>query len=93
MVHLGTIEGHGQIIVGGNDLGEVGYSISVFRPRFVNEARGYITGPPKVLHAALQAGGAVLTLEDGETVNIIVTQFTMPGERAQIKVSGPVPWF
>ncbi len=93
MVHLGTIEGYGQIIAGGNDLGEVGYSISVFRPRQLTEARGHITGPGSILMAAMQARGATLRLEGGETVDVIVTNYRMPSDRAEIIVSGPVPGF
>ncbi len=93
MTHLGTIEGYGQIIAGSNDLGEVGYSISVFQPRFMKEARGYITGPNKVLHAILQAGRVILALENGKTVDVIVTNYTMPGDRADITVYGRVPGF
>ena len=93
MTHLGTIEGYGQIFAASKDLGEVGYSISVFQPRFMKEAHGYITGPPKVLREAFQAGGAILALEDGKTVDVIVTNYTMPGDRADITVYGRVPGF
>ena len=93
MAHLGTIDGRATITAGGDDLGEVDYSISVFMRRNLKQASGYITGTEAILFAASQAHGAVLTLEDGETVNITVTRFTMPGDRAQIKVSGPVPGF
>ena len=93
MVQLGTIRGRAAIAASDNELGEVGYSITVFRPRFVTEAHGYITGPSKVLQTAMQAGGAVLTLEGGQTVSVIVTHFSMQEGRADIMVSGPVPGF
>ena len=93
MAYLGTIRGRATITVGDNDIGEVGYSISVFRPRQLTEARGHITGPGSILMAAMQARGATLRLEGGETVDVIVTNYRMPSDRAEIIVSGPVPGF
>lgn len=94
MAHLGTIEGHGQIIAGGNDLGVVDYSIAVFQSGSMREARGYITGPEKVLIAASMAGGAILQLEGGRTVDVLVSVGASGNSnRAHITVSGPVPGF
>jgi len=93
MVHLGTIEGYGQIIAGGDELGEVGYSISGFRPRQIKEFRGYLTGPNNVLMAVMKARGVILCLEDGQTVDIIVTRYSVLSDRAEFVVSGPVPGF
>ena len=93
MVQLGTIRGRATITASDNELGKVGYSISVFRPRFVTEGHGYIMGPSEALQTAMQAGGVVLTLEDGETVSVIVTHVSMQEDRADIMVSGPVPGF
>ncbi len=92
MAHLGTIRGTGTLYVNDESVGTVDYSISVFQARVIKDARGSISGDPKALIAAFNAGESTLHLEDGGEVKIIITNHTIGGP-AQIVVSGPVPGF
>jgi hypothetical protein len=93
MAVLGTLRGFGSIGLGQENFGEVGYSITVRQPRRLKVAEGYITGDPEILRKAFLSPGAVLTLENGETVNVLIEQLPPSADGAPIVVNGPVPGF
>ena len=94
MAHLGSIEGIGRLIFESADLGEVRYSIRVYRrgqfkPKTAN---GHLETPIDIGLAPLIASAqSILKLEDGGEVTINIKSIT--DGRAAFNVTGSVPGF
>ena len=90
---LGTLTGTGTVEVDGKERGPINYSIDVH----INDATrkkwayGVAGGDLKALTTAFNAGSAVLHLQNGGTVNVLVTKISM--RVADLSVKGLVPGF
>lgn len=94
MTRLGTIKGTGQVLSGDEMLGEAEYSISVYESRNLKEARGHISADDDLLWAIFQLDGhATLRLEDGGSIDFLITNMAIGVGPAEIQVSGEVPGF
>ena len=89
MAYLRSLDGVGQLVVGGTNLGEVRYHIYIYQQRTLKEGRGRIDGDPKSLRQFYDARSGHLHLEGGGSVTILPKQLAIG--RAEIVVSGPIP--
>ena len=93
MVLVGHLKGFGHLIVGYDEFGDVGYSITVSIDSGVKNQRGQITAPPQALLDLSQLGGGVLRLEDGTEVDIVHLSTDIVNSVAEIHVIGSLPGF
>jgi hypothetical protein len=90
MAYLGSLDGVGQLVVDGNNLGRVRYQIGIFRRRTLREGRGRIEGDPEPLRQFYDARSGQLHLERGGSVTILPKQWWAIG-RVDIVITGPIP--
>ena len=94
MDRLGSLSGNGRVSIAGEEIGEVEYSITVWRSgRGSKSASGRIVGDFSALNQIFEANdNATLELEsDGGSISFIIR--TLNSDGAEIVVSGPVPGF
>ena len=91
-MHLGTLSGTGIVFVGGTRIGTGRYEIHVSRDDSDwKSAIGTLHAEWRLLEKLFNADSAKLRLESGEEIPIYVTeQFE---DRADIRITGPVPGF
>jgi hypothetical protein len=87
----GSLSGDGRVLLDGEDIGEASYEIRVYGPKYLPEARGHIDADAPVIRRIVDARGAILQLEGGQTVKILPGRWRMG--HAEIIVSGPTPSF
>jgi hypothetical protein len=93
MAYLGSLRGTGRISIDDTDIGSADYRINVYRPKYLNEARGYINADPSVIQQIVDARRAVLELENGGAVTFITPQWDIDAGQARITITGPIPGF
>ncbi len=91
MTYLGSLRGTGRVLIDGEDIGGASYEIRVYRTKHRKEARGRIDADISTIQRFIEANGAVLQLEDGQTLQILLERWQ--GNAVEIVVSGPVPGF
>jgi hypothetical protein len=89
---LGNLTGKGTVVADGTDQGDANYDIDVFQDGAMKSAEGTIRGDMPMLAKAQSSRAAQLRLENGSTINIILTLVRGDGS-GTLKVSGPVPGF
>lgn len=72
MGFLYEVKGSGSLRARGEDLGTVRYRISVFQQPTIKKVQGTLWADWAVLEAALDAGDAVLTRENGQDLQVVV---------------------
>jgi hypothetical protein len=92
MLILGNLTGKGIVVADGTDQGEADYDIEVFQDGALKSAEGTIQGDMSMLAKAQSSRAAQLRLENGSTINIILTLVRGDGS-GTLQVSGPVPGF
>ncbi len=95
MNRIGLLAGVGAILVGHNRFDDIKYKIHIGQesvsPR---HPIGTLEGSPKALMAAVAWKSlCILQLETGETVAFLVSDYTIPGNTAEIECSGPIPGY
>ena len=93
MTPIGRLVGSGRILADGTGLGAVEHRISAFRPRRLIEARGSIGGDGGLLFEASEASEVELTLETGGQIKIMVTNYPVFSDAADVLVSGDMPGY
>ncbi len=93
MQHVGSLTGLGYVRIGEERVGPVHYTIRVYQERYLKDGRGKIKGESAVLHKIINAERAVLELEEGGTVTILIHRWDVLRDRADIRTSGPIPGF
>ena len=93
MRHLGTLSGTGQARIGDELVGPIGYTIRVYRDRNLKDGRGEITAEEPAIHKIFEAGSAILELEGGGSVEILVSHWDVMSGTADIRTSGPIPGY
>ena len=93
MQHLGALTGVGRLIIGDEPIGPTKYAIRVYRSRHLVDGRGEIEADVLCLRRIVDARGAILELECGQTVRIILSNWDIGAGRASIETSGPIPGF
>ena len=90
--HLGTLHGRGRLSIsdGEQSLGAVAYEIDGYLDRTIRSANGQIEGDVAVLARAYQAGGAAITLAEGPSVDVVLSN-PQGGTTAEVTVSGRFP--
>lgn len=92
MSHLGTITGVASLIVSGEVLGQVEYSISVSEDyRGLRHAEGRIFGSIEARYAALNSEVVHLALSNGERVKILLRNADFDLAYSDIRASGKIP--
>jgi hypothetical protein len=92
MTHLGSIEGHGRLIIEPGDEIGVHYQIDVFQAANDRKlAGGSLTGDLVALGRVPEPGKAVLELSDGHRVEVVIVE-TGRGT-ARIDVKDTIPGF
>jgi hypothetical protein len=91
ITHLGTLHGQGTLLVrDGLRLGEVIYEIDGYVDGEVRSASGQIEAESRILNEAFQAEDAIIVLETGRCINIVVSD--PQGEvAAEVRVKGAFP--
>ena len=92
MTHLGSIDGHGRLIIEPGDEIGVHYEIDVFQAADDRKlAGGSLTGDQAALGRVPDPGKAVLELSDGHRVEVVVVE----SGRGMVRVSvqGTIPGF
>jgi hypothetical protein len=92
MTTLGTIDGTGTLIVNGEDICDVSYTLTIIQSRGMKYADGYITGDPEVLLTTFEARITQLRLQSGDIVEAMIVKFGY-ADNATIKINGPVPGY
>ncbi|HEU4550367.1 MAG TPA: hypothetical protein VFS01_11770 [Rhizomicrobium sp.] len=91
-MRLGTLKGTGALMVHSRCCDGVDYDITATSAGSLKQAHGFIRIPDLELgNAALMAGNAVLLLEDGHAVDVLVTGFSPTSMDAEIAIRGDVP--
>lgn len=97
MPHLGRISGTGQITVSGQNPEPARYEIDVSQddlPGGLKQAQGRLWADDAVLWKMFDGNDeATLTLESGETVQVLFRAGSIGSGECEISVSGPVPGF
>jgi hypothetical protein len=88
--YLKSLNGVGQLVVDGKNLGTVRYQIRISRRRTLKEGRGWINGDPDPLLQFYNAGSGQLNLEGGGSVTILAKEWWAIG-RVDIVITGPIP--
>ena len=92
MAHLGSLEGHGRLILDpGNEIG-VRYQIDVFQTEDDQIlAGGSLAGDPRALSGAANRLKALLELSGGHRVDVVIVETS--GGTARIDVRGRLPGY
>jgi hypothetical protein len=87
--HLGTLHGEGQLSLADDEasLGPVSYEIDGFLRREQRSDSGQIEGPAEILGRAFRAGAAIMTLSDGQLIDVVLAD-PRGGGTAEFTVSG-----
>lgn len=90
---LGSLNGSGILSVKGNVLGTIDYTIDIRGDDHlqIQSSEGTAAGDYRLLREALDACSAVLHLQSGATVEIVMTEASRFG--GEFRVLGPVPGF
>lgn len=92
MTHLGTLEGKGALSAAEGTLGDVDYCIEVARNGGDKDGQGTLSADAETLYGAVEANICTLELEDGQAIDIIITEYHSDGP-AKVITTGPVPYF
>ncbi len=93
MRHLGALIGTGRVAYGA-ETARVKYEITVVEDRRGKSASGQLTADSRTFMAIMNAPGlAKLNLESGGSVDFIISKLSVPSDRAEIQIVGPVPNF
>ena len=89
MTHLGTLKGRGRLIASPDTEGVATYRINIYskHPGGMKSARGTIHAKMLLLYRAFEAGKCTLGLDDGNSVEVVVTSVT--NDRGGLKVNTP----
>lgn len=82
--------------MGGDEIGNAEYEIRVFKPKNLIEAHGILKADEGVLWKIFDSqaqGNATLLLENGETIEFLISSASVGSGVANIVISGPVPGF
>ena len=92
MKFLGTLHGRGRLSIGKgtNALGLVSYEIDGFVDGVIRRATGQIEAEPAILMRAFLAGGAIVTLDGGSTIDVVLSD-PRGGPTAEVGVRGSFP--
>ncbi|ACL58755.1 hypothetical protein Mnod_3855 [Methylobacterium nodulans ORS 2060] len=90
--YLGSLRGRGHLIVQGHDQAPdaIAYQIDGFQDRACRSAAGQIEGDSTALAQAFKAGGALLTLEGGLQLDVVLSD-PGGGPTAEVRVNGAFP--
>jgi hypothetical protein len=92
MRRLGTLSGTGMLVIGEDRFDRIGYTISVWQEdKGWRSAAGMLRGEPDAFRAAARWGETPLYLASGEAVTVLVRRIEAGGDRAEVRVVGPVP--
>ena len=91
MRYLGTLMGSGSVSFG-VETSKVKYEISVFEGSRGKSASGQLTADSRTFLGIMNTPGlAKLHLEGGGSVDFVISKLSVPSDRAEIQVSGPIP--
>lgn len=94
MQHLGTLTGTGAVRLGDEPIGTVHYTIRVYLVRHLPDGRGTIEADGGVLDRIMNAGtAATIELEDGGTVDVLISNWAALTELAEVRTAGSIPGF
>lgn len=90
---IGNLNGIGNLIINGDDRGQIGYKIEVHETSGgTRQGIGKIEATQEDLFDAYTSNDVHIRLKDGSTVSIVVANASFSGA-ATFKTNGPVPGF